>query len=313
MSILNFDDGKKPKRNSNNLSSRKRFKAILGVGAIVLSISLGSTLAANINLNAGVPVEFGQGVATTMACDDSVFITPNSEFVNDAINPGFLFTSFTVSEISEQCYGKVFTIKAYKNGLSGPLDLYRTQGIADPFNEVQILNTSGSFSFVGAGLQPDDISSPNNASFTVTLYTGDLPVSTALASAQEVDRMTIESRDATDDDLAPGPGPDPDPGPDPGPGGPQTRSIQWVDDCPPVYCVPSSGGQQTFIEGEQVTDYASDPSASGYTFTGWTSVTDSGGDLTFTANWMQDFYDPGGGYGGPNCENNFEDPICNQN
>ena len=77
MSLLNFDNFEsKPPRNSKNL------KTILGIGALVGVIALGSTLAASINLNAGAPVEFGQGVAQTTACDNEILITPTSSFDN---------------------------------------------------------------------------------------------------------------------------------------------------------------------------------------------------------------------------------------
>jgi hypothetical protein len=413
MSILNFDDGKNSKKHPNKASQQKRFKAILGVGAIVLSVSLGSTLAANINLNSGTPVEFGQGVATTTACDNSISITPNSEFVNSADNPGFAFTSFTVSDISDACDGKLFTIRAYKNGQNDPLNLYNVNA-GDSFDKVEVLRSQGNYSSVGEGSFPEGITSSAVETFTVTFATSvDGLTTVPVALAEDVDRMTIESRDLTNiasasesfvrvqdtseagtltssDDVdgstsvvndgtgyvnvlvkngfgetlaTPGvlsatatngaaiewnsspadfstsvltgvsgvlyvkqgsananasvtttitvsfngtvlasktiafAGQDSDGGG----GGPETRNVYWDDDCPPVYCVPSSGGQQTFIEGEQVTDYASDPSASGYSFTGWTSVTDSGGDLTFTANWMQDFSGGGGGGGGDDC------------
>jgi uncharacterized repeat protein (TIGR02543 family) len=62
--------------------SRKKLRVILGIGALAVVTGLGSTLAANISLNGGGNVEFGQGVATTAACDDSITLTPVSTFVN---------------------------------------------------------------------------------------------------------------------------------------------------------------------------------------------------------------------------------------
>ena len=201
MSILNFEDGKKSKKYPSKTSQQKRFKAILGLGAVALSIGLGSTLASNISLNSGVPVEFGQGVATTMACDNSVFITPNSEYINDANYPGFKFTSFTVSGIGNECIDKVFTIKAYKNGQSDPLNLYMVNA-GDSFNQVQVFRSQVGYVFVGAGAFAAGLSSSSEDSFTITFATSDesggVPVTTiAMASAQDVDRMTIESRDSS--------------------------------------------------------------------------------------------------------------------
>jgi hypothetical protein len=76
---LNFDafnEGSKKKSNS-------KYKAALGVSSVVGLFGIGSTLAANISLNGGGNVEFGQGVATTAACDEDGFtITPVTYFSN---------------------------------------------------------------------------------------------------------------------------------------------------------------------------------------------------------------------------------------
>jgi len=186
VSLLNFEPSK-----PNRSSSRKPFKLVLGIGTLVATIALGSTLAASINLNAGAPVEFGQGVAQTTACDDEVTITPYATFVNDEEDADFLFTSFSVTGISTSCYGKTFTIKAYSNSGNSPLDLY-TPDSQEPFSEVQVLDTAGSFSLVSAGLDSDDIEDISTG-FKVTM-TG----TPALASAQGVDRLTIESKDSTE-------------------------------------------------------------------------------------------------------------------
>jgi hypothetical protein len=53
----------------------------LGIGALAAVVAVASTLAANININSG-PVEFGQGVAQTTACDDSITVTPRTQFLN---------------------------------------------------------------------------------------------------------------------------------------------------------------------------------------------------------------------------------------
>jgi hypothetical protein len=64
--------------------SKSKYKAALGVGSVVGLFGIGSTLAANISLNGGGNVEFGQGVATTAACDEDGFsITPVTVFNNE--------------------------------------------------------------------------------------------------------------------------------------------------------------------------------------------------------------------------------------
>jgi len=66
--------------------TRKNFKGVLALILLVVAggTYLQTTLAANISLNSGSRVEFGQGVAMTAACSgaNSLTVTPNSEFVN---------------------------------------------------------------------------------------------------------------------------------------------------------------------------------------------------------------------------------------
>ncbi|CAB4340908.1 MAG: hypothetical protein F2690_04785 [Actinobacteria bacterium] len=115
MSLLEFNN-LSPKRSG----SRKPFKLVVGICALVGVIALGSTFAANIAINTGAPIEFGQGVAQTTACDSQVFVTPYSTFVNG--DPGdFRFTSILVSGVdgtnqsnsSAGCAGKVFKFESY--------------------------------------------------------------------------------------------------------------------------------------------------------------------------------------------------------
>ena len=176
-----------------------KLKLALGIGLLALSLVLGNTLAANISLNSGGNVEFGQGVALTTACDDEVTVTPYSTFVNETGAGDFIFTNLSVSGISEDCDGKIFTIKAYEDGSDDPLDLYLTNG-EDYYNSLEVLFDEGEFTLVDAGLDADDIvtdegSDADANGFTVTLYTAGPPPSEAVASARDVYRITIESRD----------------------------------------------------------------------------------------------------------------------
>jgi len=79
--------------------SRKKLRVLLGIGALAAVTGIGSTLAANISLNGGGNVEFGQGVATTAACDDSITLTPVSEFSNSEVDAAFSMTAIQVSGI----------------------------------------------------------------------------------------------------------------------------------------------------------------------------------------------------------------------
>lgn len=182
----------------------KRLKIGVGIFALIGAITLSTTLASNISLNGGDIVEFGQGVAATTACDSNVVITPTSTFVNSESAGEFMFTSVKVSDISESCFGKKFTIKAYKNGQSSPLELYRTgygDGSYFTYSEIQVDNILGLFALRNAGLLGDDITSTGPDNFTVAFVTGGPPPSEALALASNIDRITIESSDSADNEL----------------------------------------------------------------------------------------------------------------
>jgi hypothetical protein len=68
---------------STPAKKNKNYKKALRIGSVVSLVGIGSTFAANISLNQGDNVEFGQGVAQTAACDEDGFsITPVSSYDN---------------------------------------------------------------------------------------------------------------------------------------------------------------------------------------------------------------------------------------
>jgi hypothetical protein len=114
VSLLNFESSK-----PNRSGSRKPFKLLIGIGALVGVIALGSTLAASINLNTGKPVEFGQGVAQTTACDNNILVTPFARFVNATGEGSFMFAGISLSILdttTQGCAGKSFSIEAFGQG-----------------------------------------------------------------------------------------------------------------------------------------------------------------------------------------------------
>lgn len=109
---------------------------------------------------------------------------------------GFYFTSFSVTDISADCYGKPFTIRAYKNGVNTPLPLYQTNGTSN-YSEINVIDNGGSFSFTNGGLLSDDIHNITDG-FKVDLVTVGPPPSVPLSLASDVDRITIESGASTE-------------------------------------------------------------------------------------------------------------------
>lgn len=183
MSLLNFEpSGPMPK------GEKKSLKIFLGIGLLVGTVALGSTLAASINLNDSGPVEFGQGVTQTTSCDSEVEVTPISSFVNSDGGGDFKFSAITLSDLdgtdqaesSEGCAGKTFTIKAY--------DSYGVQ--LQPSYEISV-DSNGNFSSPsGEGTATNEGS--ETSSVTLTFF-GDI-----LTSAESVYRITIESEESAE-------------------------------------------------------------------------------------------------------------------
>jgi hypothetical protein len=99
---------------SQPAAQRKRRKAPLilaGIGLIALVPVVGSTFAANIGLNSGNDIEFGQGSQQTVTCDDSITVTPNATY--DAGTDTWSL-GIDVSDIqSDYCLNKTFTVAAW--------------------------------------------------------------------------------------------------------------------------------------------------------------------------------------------------------
>ena len=144
-----------------------------------------TTLAANINLNSG-PIEFGQGITQTIACDsDGITLLPQAEFVNSSGSGSFVIKSLVVSEVdssSNGCQDKTLTFRGFGNTSSAALDLVNS------VNSIVVVVSSGSPSFsipATTGVTLTDISS---SGFTITFD----PTATPIA-ASEVFKFTVES------------------------------------------------------------------------------------------------------------------------
>jgi hypothetical protein len=210
MTLLNLDG-------SSGRKSGKSLKVLLGIGALAAVVAIASTLAANISINSG-PVEFGQGVAQTAACDDQITVTPYSTFINDSSTGSHKLSSIKVSGIDStegKCSGKTFVIKAY--GEEGMLDLlnYSTIGFGDPpqiyqsdtYTAVEITNYGGNFVWTSGGTDHDDVFNDENlgdperdltnTSFTVDFVSvASTVLRTPLASSDDVQKITVETKNA---------------------------------------------------------------------------------------------------------------------
>ena len=131
-----------------------------------------TTLAANINLNSGRSVEFGQSVSTTTACSgsDNLVVTPTSTFTNATNGTGsYYLTSVKVSGIPASCNGKDINISFYDSATgSSALPLFSNL-FGENRRVATVYNSAGFFQkgFQGSGTEV----SSSSGSFTVTFKT----------------------------------------------------------------------------------------------------------------------------------------------
>lgn len=178
MSDFYYDD---PVQESKG--ARKNFKGVLALILLVVAggTYLQTTLAANISLNSGSRVEFGQGVSMVAACSgaNSLTVTPNSEFVNASGSGAYYLKSITVSGIPAECNGDDFQISAYDSTTSTALPIFgETKTVAS------IWNNGGSFQG-GKGWLGSTITS-GSGTFTVNF-------TTPVALASNVAKLTLQS------------------------------------------------------------------------------------------------------------------------
>ena len=78
MKVMNLESEEEPVVKKK---SKRNLKIALGLAAVILVPTIGSTLAGSIAVSGG-SVEFGQGSATAAACDSVITITPTAAFTN---------------------------------------------------------------------------------------------------------------------------------------------------------------------------------------------------------------------------------------
>jgi hypothetical protein len=162
-------------------------RKITGVIALVLLLVGGTylvqtTLAANISLNTGSPVEFGQGVTATSACSGAtdLTITPNSTFSNVSGAGAHYFSSVTVSNIPSDCYSKDFTINAYGNTDTSPLAIFNSTS-----KNLVVYDNAGTFELGAGSISGASITS-GSGTFTVTF-------TNPVATSGSVFKLTLQS------------------------------------------------------------------------------------------------------------------------
>ena len=127
MNTLNLGSDDEPvvKKKSNT----RNLKMALGLAAVILIPTIGSTLASSITVNTTGAVEFGQGISQAAACGN-LTLTPAASFTNASGAGSFTLGTVTLSALPSGCTGKTFTIKAYAATGNTPLVLSTRTGSA---------------------------------------------------------------------------------------------------------------------------------------------------------------------------------------
>ena len=164
-----------------------RFHSLIVILAVVvLSFGAKGVLAANINLNAGGTVEFGQGILLTTGCSGAnvISVKPKSAFTNSSGAGAYKLSGFVVTGVPSGCQDNLLYLSAYGDSDSTKLDLYNTSK-----NTVSVRYQAGSFS-IEENTSGISLSNVSSGAFTVTFTT---PVSLATASY----KVTLESSTLT--------------------------------------------------------------------------------------------------------------------
>jgi hypothetical protein len=147
MTLLNLNS---PAGQSSD--GKKSIKMWMGAGLVVAVLGIGSTFAANININNTDTSEFGQGFTETVDCGANdggepfvITVQPISAFVNasDPADAKFELSGVKISDIPDECYGKDFVISAYDGASASPLVLSTAAGVAPGVTEVAVNYESG--------------------------------------------------------------------------------------------------------------------------------------------------------------------------
>lgn len=176
-----FDDNYSDDPVESETSKDSVFSKLFSFVGIAALLVIGSTFAANINLNSGQNVEFGQGVSVATTCDNSITVTPYSSFTNASGGGNFYFSSFKLSGVDvNSCNGATFAIKVYDSSTAIPLTLFGTS------NQVLITDSGTAFSLNSgqSGLSLSD---------TGTIGSATINISSPLALASSVSKITLES------------------------------------------------------------------------------------------------------------------------
>lgn len=97
----------------------KNWLLSIAASVIVSLVLIGETVGGLIGLNNYEPLEYGNGVSSTTACDDALDVLPVSGVRTSETEVVQTLSHIDISGISDECLNKTFTIEMYKS--TGPL------------------------------------------------------------------------------------------------------------------------------------------------------------------------------------------------
>ena len=177
MNTLNLGSDDEPvvKKKSNT----RNLKIALGLAAVILIPTIGSTLAGTITVGTNNTLEFSQGVTATTACSPTLTMTPTSVLTEGV----FYLDTIAVTGIDPACSNKYFTIKVLDD-TGAPVAI----NSAATFCRVRFILLDPFTATANAGATCGTISAASGTAFTLTPTTK--PATTT------VDKLTIESGSA---------------------------------------------------------------------------------------------------------------------
>ena len=181
---------------TNPSSSRKK----LFIGALLVIVTLGATLASTVTINTNNRLTFGQGLYQIRACDGWIKITfEKTDTAGGVMDNGSMVQAVSAINIdsfnSLACKNTNFKIKLFKTGVSAALNLYTQEDTTasdqvwlsvDNAGVVTLLDKSGTNlgeygdTAVGLGMDSD------TGRYTIYFFT-------PLQPASNVNSYTVES------------------------------------------------------------------------------------------------------------------------
>jgi hypothetical protein len=178
--------------------SRKKKQIGAGLATLLAVTYFGSTFAANVSLNDGEDLEFGQGTQAAVACDSDGITTAINEIWNNG-EIQFDVATVVLSDVdASACADKVFRVTLL--GDSGTeLQLGNSSG--QTFADIVVSNSNGALAVTSASANSGltaNISEAGTAGIITLILdrVGDQGTSANFLDAADVFRINLESNDA---------------------------------------------------------------------------------------------------------------------